>query len=47
MNIATIQILLAAATVLAALAVGSVCAVGLVVWLAGGKLDAGKRSKPV
>jgi hypothetical protein len=47
MNIATIQILLAAATVLAALAVGAVCAVGLVVWLAGGKLDAGKRHTPV
>ncbi|MEI6106100.1 MAG: hypothetical protein WCR49_03710 [Opitutae bacterium] len=47
MNIETLHLLLAAATVLAALAVGAVCAVGLVVWLAGGKLDAGKRHKLV
>ena len=39
MNIETLQILLAGAVVLAALSVGVVCAVGVVVWLAGGKFD--------
>jgi nitrate reductase NapE component len=47
MSITTIQIFLAAATIMAALAVGLVCAVGLVVWLAGGQLAADKRSKMI
>jgi nitrate reductase NapE component len=42
MNIETLQIFLAAAVILAALSVAVVCAVGVVVWLAGGKLDHGK-----
>jgi hypothetical protein len=47
MTLETLHLLLATATVLAALAVGAVCAVGLVVWLAGGKLEAGKRHRMV
>jgi nitrate reductase NapE component len=42
MNIETLQILLAGAVILAALAVAVVCAVGVLVWLAGGKFDEGK-----
>lgn len=40
-----IDIVLVAGTLLAALAVAVVCGVGLVVWLAGGKLDRGKDRK--
>lgn len=42
-----IDIILATGALLAALAVAVVCGVGLVVWLAGGKLDHGKDRKAV
>jgi hypothetical protein len=45
MNIGTLDIILAVATVVAALAVAAICALGLVVWLAGGKLDRRKDQK--
>ena len=40
-----LEIILAAGVLLAALAVAAMCGVGLVVWLAGGKLDQGKDRK--
>ncbi len=47
MNIDILQFILALGAVIAALAVAVVGAVGLVVWLAGGKLDQGKEHKVV
>ena len=38
MNIAIVQFLLAAAAIVAALSVAAICVVGLIVWLAGGKM---------
>ena len=46
MNSETLDIILAAAAIVAALAVAAICALGLVVWLAGGKLDQHKDQKP-
>ena len=39
MNREIIDILLAATVILAAAAVAAVCALGLIVWLAGGKME--------
>ena len=47
MNIDSLNVILALGAVLAALAVAVVGGVGLVVWLAGGKLEQGKDRKPV
>ena len=45
MNIAIIDLILAAAALVAALAVAVIGALGLVVWLAGGKVDQRKDQK--
>ena len=45
MNIEFLQIILAIGALGAALAVAVVCGVGLIVWLAGGKLGQGKNRK--
>ncbi len=45
MNKEFLDIILAVSAVVAALAIAATCAVGLVVWLAGGKLDQRKDEK--
>ncbi len=45
MSIEVLNIILAAFAVLAAMAVAAVCALGVVVWLAGGKLDQRKDKR--
>ena len=47
MNNVIIHVILALGTLVATLAVAAVCGVGLVVWLAGGKLEQGKDRKAV
>ena len=47
MNIGILDIILAAAAVMAALAVAAICFLGLVVWLAGGKLVQRKDQRTV
>jgi nitrate reductase NapE component len=46
MSIEILDTILATAAILAALAVAAICALGLIVWLAGGKLDQRKDQKP-
>ena len=46
MNIEILDIILAAAAIVAAMAVAGICVLGLVVWLAGGKIDQRKDQKP-